>query len=869
MLRRFITVLICLTAVFLIVPFISHAEESNGKHYTVTYIIDKKVYWSETILSETLAHLPTDVTSTKTTLPFLYWHEEGTSKPFLSSTLITENITLVAHFSKNHLITFMNNRGVEMDIVEYQPGQVTKDHPYDQQLPLDKSFSYWYLENQPDIPFTFGNVLTENIVLFPQVSYRNAAVFITSGSEIEPQSEDTPFYAVDPLSMGTEINRPGYSFVHWSGEENGAQPFDFEGTPIMGTVNIYAVWQAEMSGYWIDFWNEKADISDPGDPADPACKENYELVYSRYIGEGALSGSDATVSEEQANSLYPDGGTEVLKLLNYSDYVYSDTKRISGTGTTTINVYYKRTVYEYNFDPRNVGKWTTADTIYVPSAYIILRDGTQYGGIREDGTSGLPLPYTIHVKLGQNIRALWPVVTGRTDSGAVFQIWNSYYGNGAEALGVNHISFAMTPNNDSTVKPETTSVNMGIDSKNWLTKYYTEKRNYFIQNLDDNADLPGTVAFTTKTTKRAYEDSGKTHYYTLGAEGILTYQSGNPLTNATGWPGRDIPGFVTITATNTDKVNNLTQYYQEVLPYTPTDTVNYYINYYMCRKSYTLTLKINDTTEVKKVLQYEAPLELPPPLIPDSPDFIGWYQDDLLTIPCNLTTMPARDLTLYAAYKGEIINVNYFEDCNKIKTQEYQKDEVITFHDLSGTPYADYKPGQDIPGKGIFQGWYYQVGSLKIYVPFPLQSRLNRESYDLYAKWQEVDYTVTYMVESEEYCKQTILSGAYNTLALGGLHEPIPPVRENYRFLGWNTNPDGSGEWFTASTRIVEDQVVYAMWEDKSTCLFQNDKACNIIFIVISGFILSFILLFMLIWVKCWRKCRRCKCRRCRCKRCK
>ncbi len=834
--NRLKAILVLLISILLLTLFVSRGEVPNEKYCVVTYIVDEKVYSSETVLYETLAHLPTDVTSSQTTLPFLCWCEEGTLTPFLKSTLITSDITLVAHFSENNTITFINNQGSEMDVVEYSSSQVTKKREYDQPLPLNNIFSYWYLKEYSDAPFEFGKTLTENIILYPKVLARNAAIFITGvgGSEIDPQCEETSFYAVDPISLGIEVSRPGYSFVRWSAQEGGDETFDFEGTSITGMINIYAVWKAEMTGYSIDFWNEKVDIDDPGDPADPANKENYELVYSKYITQGAISGLDLTVSEEVANLLYPSGGTEVLKLLNYSDFAYSETKTISGDGATVINVYYKRTVYEYNFDPRNIGKWTSSGTIYVPSAYIILRDGTQYGGTKEDGASGLPLPYTIHVKLGQNIKELWPVQTARTDNAAVFQNWNGYYSNGAETINVGHISFAMTNNNDNMIKPTKTSANLGIDSKNWLTKYYTEIRKYYIQNLNDNPDIPETVAFTTKTTQRPYEDSGKTHYYTLASTGVLTYQSGNPLTSAIGWPGRDIPGFITITATNTDKINHLTQYYQEVLPYTPTDKVNYYINYYMLRKSYTLTLKTNGgvlnnyidfekmqgTDDAKKVLQYEAPLGVLPSPMLEGHEFIGWYLDDALTIPCNLTIMPSIDLTLYAKYKGEVTYVNYYEDNTKIKTNEYERGYFITSHDLSDTSYADYEIGENIPGKGIFKGWYYEKGSKKVFVTFPLEVSLTCESYDLYASWQEVDYKISYMLEDipgsgkfYEYCTQSIHSGSYNTLALSGLYELVPPARQYYYFLGWNTNPDGLGEEFTASKRITEDVVVYAMWE--------------------------------------------------------
>jgi uncharacterized repeat protein (TIGR02543 family) len=41
---------------------------------------------------------------------------------------------------------------------------------------------------------------------------------------------------------------------------------------------------------------------------------------------------------------------------------------------------------------------------------------------------------------------------------------------------------------------------------------------------------------------------------------------------------------------------------------------------------------------------------------------------------------------------------------------------------------------------------------------------------------------------------------------------PIPPVRRNYTFLGWNTHMDGSGEYFDESFPVDRNMTVFAMW---------------------------------------------------------
>jgi len=43
---------------------------------------------------------------------------------------------------------------------------------------------------------------------------------------------------------------------------------------------------------------------------------------------------------------------------------------------------------------------------------------------------------------------------------------------------------------------------------------------------------------------------------------------------------------------------------------------------------------------------------------------------------------------------------------------------------------------------------------------------------------------------------------------------PEAPTREGYKFLGWNTQADGSGAVFTANTLVRENLTVYAQWEN-------------------------------------------------------
>jgi uncharacterized repeat protein (TIGR02543 family) len=53
--------------------------------------------------------------------------------------------------------------------------------------------------------------------------------------------------------------------------------------------------------------------------------------------------------------------------------------------------------------------------------------------------------------------------------------------------------------------------------------------------------------------------------------------------------------------------------------------------------------------------------------------------------------------------------------------------------------------------------------------------------------------------------------------AIGAGDFPANPARSGYSFAGWNTQPDGAGNLFTASTAVSADITVYAQWTEASS----------------------------------------------------
>jgi uncharacterized repeat protein (TIGR02543 family) len=67
-----------------------------------------------------------------------------------------------------------------------------------------------------------------------------------------------------------------------------------------------------------------------------------------------------------------------------------------------------------------------------------------------------------------------------------------------------------------------------------------------------------------------------------------------------------------------------------------------------------LSVSLTSTTLVTNYLtvNYNDAITLVDPSL-EGYDFAGWFMDEALTIPYNLTTMPANDVTLYASFNPE------------------------------------------------------------------------------------------------------------------------------------------------------------------------------------------------------------------------
>jgi hypothetical protein len=91
---------------------------------------------------------------------------------------------------------------------------------------------------------------------------------------------------------------------------------------------------------------------------------------------------------------------------------------------------------------------------------------------------------------------------------------------------------------------------------------------------------------------------------------------------------------------------------------------------------------------------------------------------------------------------------------------------------------------------------------------------------DFYAKWETVQYTISFDANGGSPTPQT--RTVSNGASVGAVNMPAKPENSNpaLAFDGWYTKPDG-GELFTGDTTVKEDITVYAKWVSMYTVTFK------------------------------------------------
>ncbi len=712
--------------------------KASNEEVTVTFINGSSLYKQSQVIANNTVAYPGTPELSEGQSNFLGWYTDPEAGvPFDFNTSVTNSITLYARFSNSYLIQFKDQTGKVIDSKEIEQGQCIPETTAELTPPQGQYFSYWYVEgDSTQTPFSFETATaSKDLVLVPKFASERTVLFISEGTQVDPA------YIQDgeKVSKPSDPIREGWTFSHWSIEQNGSTPYNFD-APVADSLVLYAVWTPEETEYTVVFWKEKANIAeDPG--TDPS---NYAFAWS--TKQTGQSGDKININQSTAESLVS-GDSQATNALQYSEYAFSTEQTISGNGQTVVNVYFKRVVYNIIFK-------------------LIDNNSEMYAG-GEKYTFDDTERYEINAKVGQYILSYWPETPYKSGESSQFVGWK-------------------TNSADSPVSPGTK-----VTPPVYLTEKYLSKNS---DTLTLEAVFMTDGIFYERDT---YKESLETTEEILDGEYYDHYQTISYFFSS------DIfdpaaPGYITGYSylKTIEKDEKIKDYYIRNI-------------HNLSFNTYGGTFTGEGQTSEKK---YEEKIVEPSAPTRDGYRFAGWYLDADYREKMNFDTftMPDSDVTLFAKWESTQNTVRYFDGFGgtQLLQQGYSDNEDFVFP-------SEYVKGETyVEGKGVFNGWFWQVGSstFEFSDTIPITKDI-----DLYAKWQTTGYKLTYElgggsgtapVDNNTYDMTTQAKLESNA----GINAPNGQV-----FIGWKSNRDNNIYYPNAHMQVQGDTVltaVYAAAED-------------------------------------------------------
>lgn len=195
----------------------------------------------------------------------------------------------------------------------------------------------WYLEPSYQTPADSVTLDKENITVYAKVEPGHWLHFDSDGGTyVAPQ-----FYSADATTAAPNVvTKPGYTFSHW--EYNGTK-FEF-GSPLTENITLKAHWNVNTSTrYTVIHWQENAN--------------DEEFSFKEAETKTGSTGAQTSAAAKSYTGFTAQTITQ---------------QTIAGDGSTVVNVYYKRNVYEVKF-------YSTSGWFSSSEEYADLRITAKYG----------------------------------------------------------------------------------------------------------------------------------------------------------------------------------------------------------------------------------------------------------------------------------------------------------------------------------------------------------------------------------------------------------------------------------------------------------------------------------------------------------
>ena len=760
----------------------------TDKYITYNFYLnegDKTPYYSQIIKNNESLDAP--ATPEKKDYKFVGWYDgDEQFSNFGTAITVTEGSTdvdLYAKFVPVCYVYFMDGTGEGARIIATK--EVTATDPLndfsDVAFPIgaDEAITGWVdKDNNPVTSVSFSDGTT---YLYPVVEKGHWIEFNSNGG-----SYVAPLFVAKnaQLSSLPEPTKHGYSFDSWYTDKEMTNKFESD-NDLSDDLTLYAKWNPSSNvSYTVIHWLENAD------------DDNYSLAASE--SKSGITGSKTEATAKTYVGFTSPAAKDI------------EQETIAGDGSTIVNVYYKRNMYEVKFSSYSYTDWRGHS--HPGTEYTSLRITAKYGANISDkwptynGSSTWSTndnenkgPYQVNIQTmplgGANF---YGPKTGRGSETAYYYV-ESLTGGKYE---LHHSD--TTPGTGYSVTDEDRYPITGFTFKtytaeqggNWFDGYYEKydgARFYYTRNSYNIVFINGGAEDKT-LSKKYQQDISDANYTPTAPAGKVGYEFA-------GWYDNELcEGTAYNFTSKTMPANNITLYAKWVEP--------------VHKVEFLVDNKVVTEWTKTDVAHNSTISDLPTPTSSNGDTFLGWV--DANRKPFHPSTKITGDLKLYAKFGNKTgYSVTYV---TAEGSSSFTDDKLY-----AEGAYATVRDGASTaPAGKVFLYWNASSDSSgKKYYPND-KALVPKGGVTLTAVYGDKAETVTltYNANFGTPPASTQISGLKNNglIDLLSYDELELPKRDGYTFTGWNTQQDGHGISFAAGTSAarvdkVEPNVLYAQWK--------------------------------------------------------
>ena len=708
----------------------------------------------------------------------------------------TVEIKLYAKFDKAYYVYFYTPDGATLKHTEVVTDNTqTYDFSYvTYEVGSTKKVTGWAAEKNGTVDVsknvTFGGKTSVSLYAIETEGYW--VIFHTGEGSVVPPMFG-PAGTTLSLQDVTAPTRAGYTFGGWYDNQAGT------GTPIQqvnSAAEVYAKWNPAQVNYTVIHWHENANDD-------------------QYSFKEMETKNGTTDGQTNAAAKSYDGFTAQT----------ITQKTIRGDGSTIVNVYYKRNVYDVKFYEYKSREWQEIAKLRITAKYEanIEDKWPTYNDSSTWATGGnffgsLSGPYQVNLfKMPLGGKNFYGPKTGNGSESAYYYV-EVIPGESGEttlhgvAYKLHHkdtspgTNYVVTAEDQYSLEGYTYTEGTQIGSAYNNAKFYYTRNQYVITFINGGV--------TDKTVNKKYEQSIEDADYTpanppAGKEGHVF----------DGWHDNELgEGEQYVFTGKTMPARNITLYAKWSAP---THKVTFDLGYDAPPEA---------TTPPTQTVQHRETAQQPEDPTRDGFSFTGWYDED--GSPFNFATLIVKDVNLTAHW---LSNSTFMVEYEKNGGDGTVPEDNVQYADGAGATVKD-KGGLTAPKGKVFLGWATEATDpTKIYQPgdkLPIEAGKAVDGViTLYAVWGDkpVQTKLTYnanfgetpaekVCELENNATVTILDYGDDKLGL--------PLRSGYEFLGWSEDPNATDAPYKAGDQIIVDNtdaanenILYAIWKQSTVTL--------------------------------------------------